>query len=97
MQSLLGVGGFLLFMGYGVFQMFAGYIGIDYHFGALWAGVAIVAGLMFRFTLPITIGAFFCAINIWHWHWALAALFVAPGLALLIPGVIFSIIEGVKR
>lgn len=97
MQALLGVGGFLLFIGYGIVQMFAGYIGIDYHFGALWAGVAIVAALMFRFTLPITIGAFFCAINIWHWHWALATLFVAPGLALLIPGVIFSIIEGVKR
>ncbi len=53
--------------------------------------------LVFRFTLPITIGAFFGAMDVWSWHWGLAALFAAPGLAFLIPGVILSIIEGVKK
>jgi hypothetical protein len=24
---------------------------------------------MFRFTLPITIGAFFGAMDVWDWHW----------------------------
>jgi hypothetical protein len=64
MQALLGVGGFILFMGYGILQIVAGYVGIDFHFGAVWAGVAIVAALMFRFTLPITIGAFFGAMDV---------------------------------
>lgn len=97
MQVFLGIGGFIIFMGYGIAQLVAGYIGIDFHFSALWAGVAIFSALMFRFTLPITIGAFFGVMDVWHWHWALATLFAAPGLALLIPGVILSIVEGVKR
>jgi hypothetical protein len=40
-------------MGCGILQIVAGYVGIDFHFGTVWAGVAIVAALMFRFTLPI--------------------------------------------
>jgi hypothetical protein len=35
--------------------------------------------------------------DVWDWHWGFAALFAAPGLAFLIPGVILSIIEGVKK
>jgi len=89
--------GFILFIVYGMAQIVAGYVGIDFHFGAVWAGVAIFAAFMFRFTLPITVGAFFGAMDVWHWHWALAALFAAPGLAFIIPGVIMSIIEGVKK
>jgi len=89
--------GFILFIVYGIAQIVAGYVGIDFHFGAVWAGVAIFAAFMFRFTLPITVGAFFGAMDVWHWHWALAALFAAPGLAFIIPGVIMSIIEGVKK
>ncbi len=89
--------GFLLFLIYGIAQIVAGYVGIDFHLGAVWAVIAIIAAFMFRFTLPITIGAFFGAMNVWGWHWALAALFAAPGLAFIIPGVILSIIEGVKK
>lgn len=88
---------FILFIVYGIAQLVAGYVGIDFHLGAFWAGVAIFAALMFRFTLPITIGAFFGAMDVWHWHWALAALFAAPGLAFMIPGVIMLIIESVKK
>jgi hypothetical protein len=97
LQGVIGVIGFILFMGYSIVTMAAGYIGIDFYFGAVWAVIAIVAAFMFRFTLPITIGAFFCAMNVWHWHWALAALFASPGLVLLVPGVIATIISGVKR
>ena len=89
--------GFILFIFYGIAQIVAAYVGIDLHFGAVWAGVAIFAAFMFRFTLPITIGAFFGAMDVWHWHWAFSALFAAPGLAFVIPGVIMSIIEGVKK
>ena len=50
--------GFILFIIYGVAQIVAGYMGIDFHLGAIWAGVAIFAAFFLRFTLPITIGAF---------------------------------------
>lgn len=43
----------------------AGYAGIEEHLGALWAIGCLVASLLFRFTLPITIGAFFGAMNVW--------------------------------
>lgn len=89
--------GFIVFLIYGIAQIVAGYVGIDFHLGAIWAGVAIFAAFFLRFTLPITIGAFFGAMDVWQWHWALAALFAAPGLAFIIPGVIMSIIEGVKK
>lgn len=97
MQTLLGVGGFVLFMGYGILQIVAGYIGINFHFGAVWAIVAVLAALMFRFTLPITIGAFFGAMDVWGWHWGFALLFAAPGLAFLIPGLFLKIMEDVRR
>ena len=77
-------------------QIVAGYVGIDFHFGAAWAGAAIAAALIFHFTLPITIGAFLVQ-YVWDWNWVLSALFAAPGLAFLNPGAILSIIEGVKR
>lgn len=97
MQVLLSVVTAILFLGYGIVQIIAGYMGVDYHFGAVWAGVAIVAALMFRFTLPITIGAFFCAMDVWGWHWALAVLFAFPGLASLVPSVVSVIVDTIKR
>jgi hypothetical protein len=30
--------------------------------------------------------------NVWHWHWALALLFAAPGLAFMIPGFIAAML-----
>jgi hypothetical protein len=50
---------------YGVAQTYAGCVGIAHEIGALWAGAALVAAIFFRFTLPITIGAFFGAMNVW--------------------------------
>lgn len=89
--------GFILFIIYGVAQIVAGYMGIDFHLGAIWAGVAIFAAFFLRFTLPITIGAFFGAMDVWQWRWSLAALFVASGLVFIIPGIIMSTIGGVKK
>jgi hypothetical protein len=33
-----------------------------------------------RFSLPITVGSFFGAMNVWGWHWIGALVFAAPGL-----------------
>ena len=86
---------FLLFILYAMAQIGAGFFGIHYHLGPVWAWLAIGAGFGFRFTLPLTIGAFFGATDVWGWHWAIALLFVAPGLAFIVPGVILSIIGAV--
>lgn len=90
----------ILFFGYGAAQIYAGYIGIEYHLGVGWAIAAMVVTFMFRFTLPITIGSFYCALDVWNWHWSLALLFAAPGLAfmaLMLPGIFASVISGLRR
>jgi hypothetical protein len=97
MNGLLTAAGVILFLVYGVFQIYAGYVGIDFHFGGTWAGLGLVLAFIFRFTLPITLGAVFGAMDVFGWHWFLAILFAAPGLALVIPGVISAIVSAGKR
>ncbi|CAM4092108.1 hypothetical protein BOTU111921_11320 [Bordetella tumbae] len=92
MRALVPLIGFLAFTAYGIAQLVAGYIGIEYHLGVGWAWAALTVGLVFRFTLPVTIGAFFGAMDVWHWHWVMALVFAAPGLALIVPGVIAAVI-----
>jgi hypothetical protein len=84
----------LLFLGYGLIQMYAGYIGISAKWGTGWAIGALVACFGLRLSLPLTIGSFFAARDLWGWHWGWALVFAAPGLAymaLMIPGVITSL------
>lgn len=81
---------------YGIAQIWAGYIGIDHHLGAGWAIGAVVVTFLFRFSLPITIGSFFGAMNVWGWPWYGALIFAAPGLAfmaLMIPGALASLFK----
>lgn len=89
--------GFLAVVVLGLAQLVAGYAGIAEHLGTVWAICALVASLLFRFTLPITIGAFFGAMDVWGLHWSLAALFAVPGLIFLIPGIITSILALNRR
>lgn len=97
MNVILGAGGFLVILVFGFAQFVAGYVGISHELGAGWAAGALVAALLFRFMLPITVGAFFGAMNVWGWHWALAALFAVPGLAFLIPGALAYVFSLIKR
>ncbi len=85
---------------YGLAQIFAGFIGIEYHLGFGWAVGAILAAFIVRFMLPLTIGAFFCALDVWGWHWVGALLFAAPGLAfiaLMIPGMLASLFSSSSK
>jgi hypothetical protein len=92
--GLVVFGGVVIF---GMAQLVAGFDGISEGIGKGWAWAAIIAALMFRFTLPITIGSFFGAMNVWGWHWALAALFAVPGLLFVIPGAIGALISVARR
>lgn len=87
----------VIFLIYGLAQLIAGYVGIEHYFGKFWASVALIAALFFHFTLPITIGSFFCAWKIWNWPWILAAIFAVPGLILIIPNSIDSLMNWLKN
>lgn len=97
MGAVWGVLGFIVFLAIGIAQLVAGYAGIAHHLGDFWAVLAVIAALAFRFTLPITIGSFFGAMNVWGWHWIFAAIFAAPGLLLIVPGVIGNLFSLIKQ
>lgn len=97
LENALGCGFTILFFGFGLIQLGAGWAGIEDSFGWGWAIAAAFAAILFRFTIPIVIGAFLCAKNIWDWHWFFALLFAAPGLLFMIPAFFSSIIESTRR
>lgn len=75
--------GMITFVVYCIFQIWAAFIGIDYHIGTSFSILVVLVAFFFRFTLPITIGAFYGAMDVWGWHWSLAFVFAAPGLAFM--------------
>ena len=90
----------LALIAYGIVQVWAGYLGIDYHWGSGWAIAAVIVAFVARFSLPLTVGAFFGAMNVWGWHWVGALVFAAPGLAfmaLIIPGKLASTLSRFKN
>ena len=93
----LGGLGCIAFAIIGVVQIYAGFIGIEHEFGHGWAIAVIILSLLLRFSLPLTIGTFLCALNIWHWNWMLSALFAAPGLIFIVPGLLALIIGSVRK
>jgi len=84
---------FLLFI---IFQTYAAFLGFDFYFGSIWATFAIFLSIIFRLPLPISIAAFFGAVNVWHWPWFLATLFILPSLLLLIPGILALLLARMK-
>ena len=92
----MGILGFIGIIALSIFQLTAGFSGIEYHFGELWAFIAIGLALLFRITLPITIACFFGATDVWGWHWAWALALTLPGFVFFIPGFIMSAFESIK-
>lgn len=89
--------GCIIFAVYGVAQIVAAYLGFDFYWGAFWAGLIIVACLWFRFTLPVTVGAFLGAMEVWEWHWLFALIFAAPSLVLMVPAILASLVDEGRR
>lgn len=86
-----------LFLGFGLLQIGAGWAGIEHIWGWGWGLAACVAGLMFRFTLPIVVGCYLCAHDIWGWHWFPSVLFAAPGLLFMIPNLVAQMFAGARE
>lgn len=97
MNTFFTVVGVILVLGFGFAQIYAGYIGVDYHLGGFWAVATFISAFMFRFMLPIIIGSFFGAYSVWGWHWTFALLFAVPGLIFMFPAVIAILKDTVKR
>ena len=91
MKITLRVVAIAAFLAFAAAQIAAGYSGIEVGVSAIWAWVAVFAALLLRFTLPVSIGAFYGAVHVWGWHWAAALLFALPGLVFMLPGVIPAI------
>lgn len=87
MKTIAVVAGVLVILAYAILQFVAGFEGIEYHMGKWWAIGAIVAAFTLRFMLPITLGAFFGAMDVWGWSWPVALVFAAPGLFVAVPAL----------
>lgn len=96
-QEVITNAAFVLLLAYGILQIYAGFIGLDFHLGTIWTLVILVAALAFRFPPLISIGAYFGATDVWGWHWVFAVLFAVSGLVFLIPALILPTIETIKR
>ena len=97
LESTLGCAMAILFFGFGILQLGAGWAGIEDSYGWGWGLATIISALLFRFTIPIVFGAFLCATNIWGWHWGFAALFAVPGLLFMVPALVGELMNAVKR
>jgi hypothetical protein len=87
----------LVFLALGAVQLYAGYIGLDYLIESnFWFNVLFWGSLVLNLPIPIFVGCFYAARDLWEWHWALALLFTLPGIALSL-GVWIAVIGGSLR
>jgi len=91
---LTGGLGIIFFLLFAVVQAAIGFMGIEYHLGHGWAIGFLIAAFIFRFTLPLTIGTFFGALNVLDWPLIGAILITLPGLIFMVPGAIAIGIAG---
>tara|TARA_Y100000389_G_C17147273_1_gene357870 strand:- start:328 stop:636 length:309 start_codon:yes stop_codon:yes gene_type:complete len=93
----LGVVGIISFLLFGLAQLFVGTMGIDHHFGGFWATVSFILAIVFRFTLPVTIGSYFGALNVLGWDWYFALAFAAPGLLFILPATVGVLLSSLAK
>jgi hypothetical protein len=96
-MAALGILGFLIFIAVAIIQTAVGYIGIEHHFGTFIAIVVIILAFVFRLMLPLTIGTFLGAMNVWGWPWYGALALAAPGFLFIVPALITSILSTVLQ
>jgi len=95
LNAALGLLGIVIVLIYGITQIVAGCTGIKHALGGGWMIAAIIA-FFCGFSLPMTVGSFFGAMNVWGWPWYGALVFALPGLAymlVLIPGFLSDLLK----
>jgi len=91
MSGLISVLGAIVFIGYGIMQIYAGYLGIEEYWGMVAAIAVIFISSMMRITIPILVGGFLCATELWGWHWIWAVIFVMPGILFMVPSLLTTV------
>ena len=89
--------GLLLMLALGLAQMWLGVIGIEHHFGGWAAGGAVLAALIVRIMLPLTVGTYFGIVDVIGWPWWAGVLIAAPGIIFMLPAVIVGIVGAIKE
>lgn len=73
-------------------QVALGVMGLDY-LGGPWAAIAgIAAAMLLSFSIPLTVGTYFGVVYVLDWPWWAGILIAAPGIALLAPAFLLSIL-----
>lgn len=83
----------LVFIAAGIFQLWLGYQGIEYHLGAVGAIAAVIAAFGFRIILPLTIGSYFGAVDVMGWDRYIGLVIAAPGLLFAAPYLVTAALE----
>ena len=87
----------VILIGFGILQLVIGCLGIAAVYGGGWAVATFFSAVAFRFTVPIVIGCYLYAHNIWGWHWIFSAIFAAPGILFMIPQFLNALFFGIRR
>ena len=88
----LGILGGIVFFGIGLAQLVLGFGGIDYHLGPWFAWGSMILAFL-GFTIPITIGTYFGAVDVWGWPWWVGILIAIPGVVLMFPTLIATLFD----
>lgn len=72
---------------YVIFMFYTGYEGIEMQWRTGWAIAGVTIAIIGRTALPIMVGSFIYATDVWQWHWFFALLYIAPGLMLALPAM----------
>ena len=91
-MAIFGFIGGILFLIFGLIQMYLGVLGIAHHLGGIAAIFALGAALGLRIMLPLTIGTFFGALNVMGWPWYGAIAIAAPGLFFIAPSMVTALL-----
>jgi len=87
---------FLLVISFGLAQIVIGFLGIEYHLGFYVGVVFLILAFVFRFMLPLTIGAYFGAVDVLGWEWYMALIFALPGILLMFPVLIMGLFSSIS-
>ena len=86
-------------------QVWTAYMGISHYInsalgGLIIIGIALGLRLIFKMRplmILIPLGAFYGALNVWHWNWFWALILAVPGVIFIIPDIIAKITSRIKN
>ena len=93
----LGIAGAILFLLFGIAQIYVGFLGIEYFYGSIWAWVAVFCAFFLRIVFPCTIGSYFGALYVLGWEWYFALAFALPGILFILPATITALISSFNK